>query len=137
MPQSSAVLAATTQEKHKADAARLDEQEAQLEHVVLDAALDGVRERIADARAAAAALPQLDRCLPASLRENPAGWEQGAVSLNSIRHAVSKKKRRFRRNGFDLDLTYVTPQVLAMGFPSEGSEARYRNPMDQVTCSTR
>eukprot|EP01047_Picozoa_sp_COSAG01_P004270 COSAG01_NODE_140_length_24259_cov_41.225096_7_plen_141_part_00 len=71
-------------------------------------------------------------CLPASLRESPKGWGQGPVGLNSLRGVVSKKKRRFQKDGFDLDLSYITPQVIAMGFPSVGSEARYRNPMSQV-----
>jgi len=49
-----------------------------------------------------------------------------------IRGAVSKKKRRYQKNGFDLDLTYVTPRIVAMGFPSENVEAAYRNPMKEV-----
>jgi phosphatidylinositol-3,4,5-trisphosphate 3-phosphatase/dual-specificity protein phosphatase PTEN len=49
-----------------------------------------------------------------------------------IRGAVSKKKRRYQKNGFDLDLTYVTPRIVAMGFPSENVEAAFRNPMKEV-----
>jgi len=49
-----------------------------------------------------------------------------------LRGAVSKKKRRYQKNGFDLDLTYVTPRIVAMGFPSESVEAAYRNPMKEV-----
>ena len=49
-----------------------------------------------------------------------------------IRGLVSKKKIRFQEDGFDLDLTYITPQVIAMGFPSTGAEARYRNPLTEV-----
>lgn len=49
-----------------------------------------------------------------------------------IRGAVSKKKRRYQKNGFDLDLTYVTPRIIAMGFPSENVEATFRNPMKEV-----
>jgi len=52
--------------------------------------------------------------------------------VNLVRSMVSKQKKRFIHDGFDLDLTYITPQLIAMGFPSEGSEAMYRNPMKEV-----
>ena len=51
---------------------------------------------------------------------------------STIRGLVSKKKKRFQEDGFDLDLTYVTPRIIAMGFPSQGFEAAYRNPMSEV-----
>lgn len=50
----------------------------------------------------------------------------------SLRGVVSKKKRRFVGGGVDLDLTYVTDRVVAMGYPSVGFEALYRNPADTV-----
>jgi len=52
--------------------------------------------------------------------------------MDKIRGLVSKKKKRFQEDGFDLDLTYVTPRIIAMGFPSTGIEATYRNPMPEV-----
>ena len=38
----------------------------------------------------------------------------------SLRYMASKGRTRFIRDGFDLDLTYITPQVIAMSFPSSG-----------------
>lgn len=50
------------------------------------------------------------------------------------RRLVSKKKRRFQDKelSVDLDLTYITPRILAMGFPSRGKEGLYRNKMSDV-----
>eukprot|EP00475_Leptophrys_vorax_P034915 TRINITY_DN57026_c0_g1_i1.p1 TRINITY_DN57026_c0_g1~~TRINITY_DN57026_c0_g1_i1.p1 ORF type:complete len:590 (-),score=168.09 TRINITY_DN57026_c0_g1_i1:127-1896(-) len=51
---------------------------------------------------------------------------------NKVRSWVSKKKVRYREDGFDLDLTYITDRLIAMGFPSEGSEGLFRNPLPEV-----
>lgn len=43
-----------------------------------------------------------------------------------VRGLVSKKKLRFQEEGFDLDLTYITPRLIALGAPSEGTDAAFR-----------
>ncbi|CEP00282.1 hypothetical protein PBRA_008016 [Plasmodiophora brassicae] len=58
--------------------------------------------------------------------------ESHSRGLNSLKAKVSKQKRRFVADGFDLDLTYITDRIIAMGFPSQGIEAMYRNDMKDV-----
>ncbi|XP_017205808.2 phosphatidylinositol 3,4,5-trisphosphate 3-phosphatase TPTE2 [Oryctolagus cuniculus] len=48
------------------------------------------------------------------------------------RRLVSGNKRRYNRDGFDLDLTYVTDRIIAMSFPSSGKQSFYRNPIKEV-----
>ncbi|XP_072868951.1 phosphatidylinositol 3,4,5-trisphosphate 3-phosphatase TPTE2 isoform X2 [Chlorocebus sabaeus] len=49
-----------------------------------------------------------------------------------IRRLVSENKRRYTKDGFDLDLTYVTERIIAMSFPSSGRQSFYRNPIEEV-----
>ena len=49
-----------------------------------------------------------------------------------IQKLVSKNKKRFEQGGFSLDLAYITPHLIAMGFPSVGREGLYRNHSDEV-----
>lgn len=49
-----------------------------------------------------------------------------------IRKFSNGKRNRYRRHGFDLDLSYVTTRIIAMGFPAVGTEAMYRNPRYEV-----
>jgi len=51
---------------------------------------------------------------------------------NSIKTLVSKKKRRFIEDGYNLDLTYISGRVIAMGYPSENVESLYRNKLEDV-----
>lgn len=45
---------------------------------------------------------------------------------------MSKEKRRFKDEKYDLDLTYINDKIIAMGFPSSDFEASYRNDADDV-----
>eukprot|EP00092_Neocalanus_flemingeri_P009379 GFUD01010093.1.p1 GENE.GFUD01010093.1~~GFUD01010093.1.p1 ORF type:complete len:615 (+),score=137.39 GFUD01010093.1:290-2134(+) len=53
--------------------------------------------------------------------------------VKSIRQRISENKRRFQVDGYDLDLTYITTNVIAMSFPSKGTKALYRNKIDSVS----
>ncbi|QRV81977.1 Dual specificity phosphatase, catalytic domain [Ceratobasidium sp. AG-Ba] len=49
------------------------------------------------------------------------------MNTNFARRVVSGKKARFQDGSTDLDLAYITDQVIIMGFPADGLEALYRN----------
>jgi phosphatidylinositol-3,4,5-trisphosphate 3-phosphatase/dual-specificity protein phosphatase PTEN len=49
-----------------------------------------------------------------------------------VRRLVSQNKKRLQFEGFDLDLSYITDQIIAMGLPSTGVESQYRNPIEEV-----
>jgi len=52
--------------------------------------------------------------------------------MDLIRSLVSGKKKRLREEGYDLDLSYITPRIMAMALPGEGLEKLYRNSADTV-----
>lgn len=52
--------------------------------------------------------------------------------MNFLRQIVSGKKNRMKEAGYNLDLTYVCPRVIAMSFPAEGLEVTFRNNISDV-----
>ncbi|KAH8376989.1 hypothetical protein KR093_002565, partial [Drosophila rubida] len=56
-----------------------------------------------------------------------------SIMSNVIRNAVSKQRNRYQDNGFDLDLTYICSNIIAMGYPApDRIEAIYRNRLEDV-----
>ena len=53
-------------------------------------------------------------------------------TANIMKRLVSKQKRRYQDEKFDLDMSYITDRVIAMGFPSIGCETVYRNSLTDV-----
>ena len=45
---------------------------------------------------------------------------------------MSGKKKRLVVDDFDLDLTYITDRIIAMGYPAKHMEGMYRNKFDHV-----
>ena len=53
---------------------------------------------------------------------------------NYIRQVVSGAKRRYKDECYNLDLTYISPRIIAMSMPGEGIiETAYRNELSEVS----
>ena len=52
--------------------------------------------------------------------------------MNYLRTIVSGKKKRFINENFNLDLSYITPRIIAMAFPGTGITSLYRNKLIDV-----
>lgn len=52
--------------------------------------------------------------------------------VSRLRGIVSGQNRRYRQDGYDLDLAYVTDNIIAMSYPFEGLKEFYRNPLSRV-----
>lgn len=50
-----------------------------------------------------------------------------------LRKIVAGAKNRTVEEDFDLDLTYITPNLIAMAYPASGFEQVYRNRIDDVS----
>jgi phosphatidylinositol-3,4,5-trisphosphate 3-phosphatase and dual-specificity protein phosphatase PTEN len=52
--------------------------------------------------------------------------------FRSLRQKVSADKNRYKQGDLDLDLTYITPRIIAMAYPAEGVESTFRNNIEHV-----
>jgi len=52
--------------------------------------------------------------------------------LGLVRKKISQDRNRFQDYEYDLDLTYITNNLIAMGFPSSGIEKLWRNSIDEI-----
>ena len=52
--------------------------------------------------------------------------------MDFLRTKVSGAKNRYIDNTYNLDLSYITPRIIAMAYPAAGIESMYRNHVDDV-----
>jgi phosphatidylinositol-3,4,5-trisphosphate 3-phosphatase/dual-specificity protein phosphatase PTEN len=53
--------------------------------------------------------------------------------MDILRKLVSGKKNRYKDKEYNLDLTYITPRIIAMSIPGQGVHKVYRNSIDSVS----
>lgn len=53
--------------------------------------------------------------------------------MDLLKTIVSGKKRRFIDRKYNLDLSYITPRIIAMAYPATGLESVYRNSITKVS----
>lgn len=54
--------------------------------------------------------------------------------MNKIREMVSGNKKRYKDDVYNLDLTYISPRIIAMAMPGEGLiQTVYRNELSEVS----
>ena len=53
--------------------------------------------------------------------------------MNFLRELVSQDKVRYMDDEFNLDLTYITPKIVAMAYPADGLESMFRNKITDVS----
>ncbi|KAI6180871.1 Phosphatidylinositol 3,4,5-trisphosphate 3-phosphatase and dual-specificity protein phosphatase PTEN [Aphelenchoides besseyi] len=54
------------------------------------------------------------------------------IICTPLRTIVSQNRRRYQHDGFNLDLTYITDRIIAMGYPADTTERLYRNSMSHI-----
>lgn len=46
---------------------------------------------------------------------------------------MSGPKNRYKDENYNLDLTYISPRIIAMSVPAEGISSTYRNELSEVS----
>jgi phosphatidylinositol-3,4,5-trisphosphate 3-phosphatase/dual-specificity protein phosphatase PTEN len=59
-------------------------------------------------------------------------YNTSIFNVNILKNLVSKKKLRFDYEGFNLDLSYITENIIAMGFPADNFQSIFRNGRTEV-----
>eukprot|EP00730_Choanoeca_flexa_P020392 TRINITY_DN9962_c0_g2_i1.p1 TRINITY_DN9962_c0_g2~~TRINITY_DN9962_c0_g2_i1.p1 ORF type:complete len:845 (+),score=224.47 TRINITY_DN9962_c0_g2_i1:199-2733(+) len=75
-----------------------------------------------------------ERCMgQAQMRQDcPGFYQKSSRIVKRIRKIVTGNKIRFETQTVDLDLTYITPKIVAMSLPATGLQATYRNKLTDV-----
>uniref|UniRef100_A0A7S0DCT9 Phosphatidylinositol-3,4,5-trisphosphate 3-phosphatase n=1 Tax=Amorphochlora amoebiformis TaxID=1561963 RepID=A0A7S0DCT9_9EUKA len=68
---------------------------------------------------------------PEEKKERSSSTTDRKSFTNIIRGVVSKNFKRYQADGYDLDLSYITPRIIAMGSPSTG-EGVQKNPLADI-----
>ena len=53
--------------------------------------------------------------------------------MDWVREWVSSGRSRLKTSNFNLDLSYITPRLIAMSYPAAGVEGQFRNHVDDVS----
>eukprot|EP00211_Chloroparvula_japonica_P016492 CAMPEP_0119149450 /NCGR_PEP_ID=MMETSP1310-20130426/43350_1 /TAXON_ID=464262 /ORGANISM="Genus nov. species nov., Strain RCC2339" /LENGTH=190 /DNA_ID=CAMNT_0007141559 /DNA_START=30 /DNA_END=598 /DNA_ORIENTATION=- len=69
---------------------------------------------------------------PKESRKQTIDSNESLTFTGKIRHKVSADRHRFQDGKYDIDLSYITPRILAMAFPGEGIEKTWRNDINTV-----
>ena len=68
-----------------------------------------------------------------NLKNSPFEPPKNSFMASCLKRKVSKNKIRFQNKDFDLDMTYITDRIIAMGFPSTSCETLYRNSLSDIS----
>ncbi|XP_063676189.1 tensin-1-like isoform X3 [Bolinopsis microptera] len=64
--------------------------------------------------------------------KKPKDHPGSARGFDLLRRKVGENKMRYVDEKYDLDLSYITPRIIAMSYPAQGLEAAYRNKLKDV-----